>query len=371
MTFDAGKLKLHAARLTAVLAAWTLAGAILATQAWLARDVHGQSIAWIQTLTMWLAWGCLWALLTPLALALVDRFPLTRGRFPLTRGRTKANVALHIAAAFAFALLDLALFATIAPLVGAKSAGLTWLDSFQRLFATSFLLHVPVYWLIIGAGAALRVVRDASERERRALRLEAQLAEARLLVLRAQLEPHFLFNALNTISVLMRENVDDADRVLVLLSGLLRRALDTSTAGEIELRHEIAFAEAYLALEQIRFADRLTYRFDVEPQLLDLRVPSLILQPLIENAVRHGLRERKADGSIEIAAERQSDMLWLTVRDNGKGMAANASAGVGLSNTRSRLALLYGERHSFDLLPAPGGGLLARIGIPLSAGEVS
>lgn len=370
MTFDVGRLRLHAARLTAVLAAWTLAGAILATQAWLARDVHGQPIAWIQTLTMWLAWGCLWAMLTPLALALVDRFPLTRGRFPLTRGRTKANVALHIAAAFAFALLDLALFAAIAPLVGAKSAGLTWLDSFRRLFATSFLLHVPVYWLIIGAGAALRVVREASERERRALRLEAQLAEARLLVLRAQLEPHFLFNALNTISVLMRENVDDADRVLGLLSGLLRRALDTSTAGEIELRHEIAFAEAYLALEQIRFADRLTYRFDVEPELLDLRVPSLILQPLIENAVRHGLRDRKA-GSIEIAAQRQSDMLWLTVRDNGKGMAANASAGVGLSNTRSRLALLYGERQVFDLLPAPDGGLLARIGIPLSAGGVS
>ena len=364
MTVDAGKLKLHAARLTAVLAAWTLVGAILATQAWLARDVHGQPVAWIQGLTMWLTWGCLWAMLTPLALALLDRFPLTRGR-------TTANVALHIAAAFVFALIDLALFAAIAPLVGAKSAGLTWLATFQRLFATSFLLHVPVYWLIIGAGAALRVVREASERERRALRLEAQLAEARLLVLRAQLEPHFLFNALNTVSVLMRENVDDADRVLVLLSGLLRRALDTSTAGEIELRHEIAFAEAYLALEQIRFADRLAYRFDVEPELLDLRVPSLILQPLIENAVRHGLKERKTDGSIEVGAERQGDMLLLTVRDNGQGMAANASAGVGLSNTRSRLALLYGERHSFELLPGRDAGVLARIGIPLSAREAS
>ncbi len=362
MTFDAGKLKLHAARLTAVLAAWTLAGAILATQAWFGRDAHGQPIAWTQSLTIWLTWGCLWAMLTPLALALLDRFPLTRGR-------TMANVALHIAAAFAFALLDLALFATVAPIIGAESAGPTWAATFQRLLATSFLLHVPVYWLIIGAGAALRVARDANERERRALRLEAQLAEARLLVLRAQLEPHFLFNALNTISVLMRENVDDANRVLVLLSGLLRRALDTSTAGEIELRHEIAFAEAYLALEQIRFADRLTYRFDVEPQLLDLHVPSLILQPLIENAVRHGLRERKADGSIEIAAERQDDMLWLTVRDNGQGIVADASEGVGLSNTRSRLALLYGERHSFDLLPGPGGGLLVRIGIPLPANE--
>ena len=143
------------------------------------------------------------------------------------------------------------------------------------------------------------------------------------------------------------------------------------TVIKIELRHEIAFAEAYLALEQIRFADRLTYRFDLEPQLLDVRVPSLILQPLIENAVRHGLKERKTDGSIEITGQRQQDMLLLTVHDNGHGMAANASEGVGLSNTRSRLALLYGERHSFDLLPGPGGGLLARIGIPLSAREAS
>jgi two-component system, LytTR family, sensor kinase len=128
----------------------------------------------------------------------------------------------------------------------------------------------------------------------------------------------------------------------------------------------VAFLEAYLALEQVRFEDDLTYRLEIDPQLLDTRVPSLILQPLVENAVRHGLSGRKAAGRIEIAAARDGGMMHLTVRDNGSGMATNAPAGVGLSNTRSRLQLLYGSRHSFELSAAQGGGLMVRIGIPLT-----
>jgi LytS/YehU family sensor histidine kinase len=195
--------------------------------------------------------------------------------------------------------------------------------------------------------------------------LEAQLAEARLLMLRAQLEPHFLFNTLNTVAVLMRDNVDAADRVLVLLSGLLRRALDTSALAEVELREEVAFLEAYLALERVRFADQISYRFDIASPLLGARVPSLILQPLVENAIRHGLSGHATDGQIRIAAASSDGMLELTVSDNGAGLCTDASTGVGLSNTRSRLQLLYGRRHSFELSAAPGGGVMARIVIPL------
>jgi signal transduction histidine kinase len=346
-------------RLALVAAGWTLAGVILATQAWMSAPSRDESVTWTRSLGIWLAWGYLWALLTPLAIE-IDR------RFPFARPCRLRAALVHGAAGLALAALNLALFAMVAPGVNAVSVESSWVATFSRLLATAFLMNVPVYWLIIGVAQALRGAREARERERRALQLETQLAEARLLMLRAQLEPHFLFNTLNTIAVLMRDNVDAADRVLVLLSGLLRRALDTSTLAEVQLREEVAFLQAYLALEKIRFADRLSYRFDIEAQLLEVRVPSLILQPLVENAIRHGLAEHADFGQICIAAARRGDWLQLTVSDNGAGLGADAPVGVGLSNTRSRLRLLYGCRHSFELSAAPGGGAVARIMIPLT-----
>jgi two-component system LytT family sensor kinase len=257
--------------------------------------------------------------------------------------------------------LNLALFAAI---VG---KGWDWFGTFRLFLGNAYLLNVPVYWLLAAGIYALRIAQQARERERRALKLEAQLSEARLLALRAQLEPHFLFNALNTIAVLMREDVDAADRVLALLSRLLRRVLDAASAPEVQLRQEVEFLEAYLAIEQARFPHRLSFHVDVDPQLLDARVPSLILQPLVENAVRHGVAARTAAGRIEVAASREDEMLLVTVRDDGPGMADDAQEGIGLSNTRSRLELLYGKRHSFRLDRAEGGGLQIALAIPLQA----
>lgn len=354
----------RAAHITTVFAAWALAGMILATQAWVSSDIRGEPIAWGRTLAIWLAWSSIWALLTPVALTLARRFPLERPH-------AVRAVLLHVIAGLVLATLNLALFAAIAPSVDAVSVQPTWIATFGRLIGTTFLLNVPVYWLIIGTAQALRIASKARERQQRALKLEAQLAAARLHVLRAQIEPHFLFNALNTVSVLMRENVDAADRVLILLSGLLRRALDTSTTAEVELRQEIEFLEAYLALEKARFDDRLCYHLEIDPHLLDRRVPSLILQPLVENAVRHGIAARRDAGRIEIAAEHNGAMLQLTVRDNGPGMPTDAALGVGLSNTRTRLQLLYGSRHSFELRAAESGGLMVCIGIPLATTEPS
>ena len=349
-------------RLAIVIGAWTLAGLLLATQAWVSRAIRGEPIAWSHTIAIWLAWAYIWALLTPIALALAARFPLERPQL--------ARAAMvHGLAGVVLAAINLALFAIVAPHVDAVSVGPDWFATFSRLLATTFLLNVPVYWLLVGAAHAVRLAQAARERERRALRLEAQLAEARLLALRAQLQPHFLFNALNTVSVLMREDVDAADRVLVLLSGLLRRALDTSAVSEVELREEVAFVEAYLAIEKTRFDEQLSYRIDIDPPLLDARVPSLILQPLVENAVRHGLAGRASPGRIEIAAACIDGMLHLAVRDNGVGMNRDATDGVGLSNTRSRLRLLYGSFHSFELTAAQGGGLEVALTIPLRAAQ--
>jgi two-component sensor histidine kinase len=347
-------------RLLVVLAAWTAAGLVLATQAWVSGAMRGEPIAWLHTLAIWLAWAYLWALLTPLVMRCV-------ARYPLARPHRLRDLQVHALASLVLAAGNLALFAVVAPQVGAMSVGTDWLDTFRRLVGTALLLNIPVYWLVVGGLLWQRAAEASRERERRALRLEAQLAEARLGALRAQLQPHFLFNALNTISVLMHEDVGRANRVLVLLSQLLRRALDTSMAGEVALEEEIAFIDAYLEIEKVRFDHRLHYRLDVEPGLLDARVPSLILQPLVENAVRHGLAGR-LPGLIVVKARRAGAHLKLAVIDSGPGRADDAPDGVGLSNTRARLQLLYGKEHGFELKPATGGGLRASLWFPLRTG---
>lgn len=345
-----------------VLVAWMLAGLLLAIQAWVSGALREEPVALSRATVIWLTWAGLWALLTPIVIALA-------ARFPFERRRTLRVAVIHLAFGAALAALNLAAFSALAPYIGAISAGQTWLETFVRLVRSAFLLNVPVYGLIVGAAQAMRLTRSARERELRALQLEAQLADARLLALRAQLQPHFLFNSLNTIAVLMREDVDAAERVLVLLSNLLRRALEISASQEVELGEELAFLEAYLGIEKARFPDRLTYSLDVDPKLLDVKVPSLILQPFVENAVRHGLATLGRAGRIEISATRFGDMLRLSVLDNGIGMDRMAGEGVGLSNTRSRLALLHGNRHSLVLANAPGGGLQASITIPIGSPE--
>lgn len=342
-----------------IVAAWTLCGAMLALQAYLARAMRGEPIDWGHFLAIWLAWGYAWALLTPAILWLGVRFPLERPR--LARA-----LAVHTVASVVAVVLNLGLFATAAPFVGAESTGATWLSTVSTLLATTFFLDLPAYWIVVVATQTVRFARAARERERRALQAETRLSEARLLALRAQLRPHFLFNALNTVSVLMRVDVEAADRVLVLLAGLLRQTLEAPEAHEVRLADEIAFLEAYLEIERTRFADRLSYRVDVDPTVLDARVPSLILQPLVENAIRHGVARRVSPGCVEIAAHRHGGALQMTVRDDGPGMASDAAPGVGLSNTRARLDALYGTDHRFVIEGAEGGvGVVVSLEIPL------
>ncbi|UWX03609.1 histidine kinase [Pseudoxanthomonas sp. NC8] len=221
-----------------------------------------------------------------------------------------------------------------------------------------------MYWLIVAAAHVERLVRTARERERRQLRLEAQLADARLEALRAQLQPHFLFNALNTISVLMHENVDSAERILLQLSALLRRSLDSSEAHEVALGEEIGFLESYLEIERARFGGRLSYEVLVPDEALGARVPTLILQPLVENALRHGIAMRAGPGRVEVKARRHGDTLLLSVSDDGQGLSQASGERVGLANTRARLRLLYADRQRFGLRNSDDGGVIAEIELP-------
>ena len=232
----------------------------------------------------------------------------------------------------------------------------------------SFITDLIVYFGACGVIYALETRGRLRIQEMTAARLEAQLARSQLEALRVQLHPHFLFNTLNAISMMARKGeTDGAVRMLAGLSDLLRLALASVGKPEVPLRLELDFLERYLALQQIRFSDRLQVRMHISPEALDARVPSLVLQPLAENAVRHGLSPRDEGGLLEIGAERDGADLVLSVRDTGVGLAPESerrTGGVGLQNVRARLAVLYPNAHTFTLENHPGGGTLALVCIP-------
>ena len=197
------------------------------------------------------------------------------------------------------------------------------------------------------------------------MHLEVQLAQAQLQALKMQLHPHFLFNTLHTVAMLNYTDVEAANRVLVLLSDLLRMALDNVDTQEVPLKQELDFLTRYLEIEQVRFQDRLIVRMDVDPTTLDAYVPNLILQPLVENAIRHGVSKKADAGHLEIQVRRVNGQMCIQVLDDGPGLPKNGiEEGIGLRTTKARLAQLYGEAHHFDLMPGPNGGVVASLTIP-------
>lgn len=261
--------------------------------------------------------------------------------------------------------------------VGSLLRGWSGWPKYQAMGFGEFLLMEMRGYLIVDiiayAGACgviygLDARRKLRAQEMTASRLEAQLARSQLEALRVQLHPHFLFNTLNAISMMARKgDTDSVVRMLAGLSDLLRLALASVGKAEVPLRLELDFIERYLALQQIRFSDRLQVKMHISPEALDARVPSLVLQPLAENAVRHGLSPRNEGGLLEIGAERNGADLVLSVRDTGVGLLPESERrgeGLGLQNVRARLAVLYPNAHRFTLENYPGGGTLALVCIP-------
>jgi LytS/YehU family sensor histidine kinase len=228
-----------------------------------------------------------------------------------------------------------------------------------------------MYFTTLGCVYAFAYFVEAKEREAQTARLGAQVAEARLGALRMQLHPHFLFNSLNAITVLVRDqDTRAAGRMLELLSDVLRQVLRADQSHEVTLGDELGFLQRYLAIEEVRFSDRLQVRFDVDDDLLDAAVPEFLLQPLVENALRHGIANRADSGLVEVSARRDGESLVLTVVDNGPGPQAisrNDGNGLGLANIRERLTTLYGTRARLELSARPareGGGTHAVVTIP-------
>jgi two-component sensor histidine kinase len=227
--------------------------------------------------------------------------------------------------------------------------------------------QLPVFWGLVGMAHALRFYENSKIRERREAELEARLAQARLQALRMQLNPHFLFNTLNSIASLVHEQ-PQAEEMIEALSELLRHTLNASDRQEVTLREELYFLDRYLFIERTRFGRRLQVETRIDAGALDASVPILILQPLAENAVRHGIETQIAPGTISIEAERMGNQLRLCITDNGRGLSHNGNGkhkeGVGLSNSRSRLRELYGNRATLELRPVQSGGLSVEIRIP-------
>jgi LytS/YehU family sensor histidine kinase len=227
---------------------------------------------------------------------------------------------------------------------------------------------VVVYLSIAGIAHAIRYFLEAKEREIQLSRLAGQLTEARLSALQARLNPHFLFNSLNTIAVLTRDGqTTAATRVVEQLSEVLRSTLGHAQSSEVPLEDEIDLVRQYLAVEQARFPDRLRPEFDIDPGVQTAAVPSFAVQHLVENALRHGIARRTSAGRVSIRARREADMLEVAVADDGPGIEPSASdrEGHGLAHTRERLRTLYPEgRASLDVAAAPGGGTVARLRVP-------
>jgi signal transduction histidine kinase len=285
---------------------------------------------------------------------------------PLERGRIADRLGVHVASVAGVVLVRALAMMALNPWVG-------WferLPSFGQILIVSARSNILLYILILGAAHALHFARRAQERELHAERLEAQITEAKLSALRSQLHPHFLFNALGAIAELMHRDVDTADRMIVRLSRLLRLALDEANTKEVTLAHELGCLEPYLELEKLRLGDRLSVTMDIEPAAREALMPGMMLQPLVENAIRHGIAPRTAPGTVAIRARRDGEALLLEVEDDGAGLAVDAANGVGLSNTRARLRELYGSLSTLELDGGPGRGTRVRVSVP-QAGEAA
>lgn len=338
-------------------------------------------VSWRQAVKFGVSFWALWLLFLPVVGWLSFRFPIERRR--LLR-----NVSLHLLACLLVAGTSRATFRAdlwISPPLQRSEAPGGPPNSrgnrpgppgiFNPFLGLRAALDVLVYWSLVGVCQAITHYRHSQERERRAVELEARLTSARLRALRMQINPHFLFNTLNSITALVYVNPRAADEMLGDLSELLRRSLDSMEEQEIPLSQELEFIGGYIRIEQKRFGDRLRVELKIPQELMKALVPTLLLQPLVENAIRHGIEPRRGPGLISIEARRDDRHLHLTVRDDGKGLPDSYAdrdpdlnpaerRGIGLANTRARLQGLYGQEQSLSLAKAEPQGCRVDIRLP-------
>ena len=349
-----------------IFGAWMSVALIFTTQFYSQSRLTENPIPFWRAFFLQAASASAWFVLTPLVLWLGRRFALKRGSF-------RKNLPVHLLTGAIVVLMQQASDALTIPLLGypSNADSKTYGEIYREFLLLNFHVNYLIYWMTVGIQNLLAFYREYRARELRAAQLEGQLAQARLEVLKNQLHPHFLFNTLNAVSELIYDNPEAAELMIANLSELLRLALDKMHVQEVSLRQELEFLGKYLEIEEMRFDERLRVRLNIAPETLDSLVPNMILQPLVENSIKHGLAPLAEGGTIEITSEKRNGNLSLSVADTGVGLSEKGlPEGIGLSNTRARLKQLYGAEHIFEISENPGG-LEVVLRIPFKTAETS
>jgi two-component sensor histidine kinase len=341
----------------------TLLGLINTGQSYLYCTAYGTTgnFRFWPTLALGVCDWYLWAALTPAIIWLAHRFPF----YPERWGRSLAvHLACNLLMSFIVFMFTIPVFRWVSP--GAQERSIWfWIQGRANAY---MILYFWIYWAILGSILSTQYYRQFRDRELKATRLEGKLAQAQLQVLKMQLHPHFLFNTLNAISALLHKDAESADVMIARLGELLRTTLENVGTQEIPLRQELEFIQPYLEIEKARLGDRLQVEMHIDPEAMDAAVPNLVLQPIVENAIRHGIAPYTQKGRIDIRARRENGVLRMEVEDNGPGLSleqqVNFRPGVGITNTRARLQQLYGLDHEFEMKNGDARGLIVKLIIP-------
>jgi signal transduction histidine kinase len=351
--------------------AWTAAGLFYITQDFMTRLSRSDSIPWRNIVVGWMAAMYICAAFTPAILWLGRRWAVDGWR----------NIALHLGASVVFSLVSTALEVPVLVALGVPGFQRPTSIATEFWFLLQYDLHGGIirYWAVVGLQALFRSNREARRREREALELKihsaqlaGQLTSSQLSALKMQMHPHFLFNTLSAIVVLVRQQKGrEAETMLSRLSDLLRHSLDNVEAQEVPLWRELDFLRLYLSIEQVRFEDRLRVRIEAGPEVADALVPHMALQPIVENAIRHGLGQSEEPVLIHVSAFRVNGHLTLTVTDDGPGCPTPVfeEKGIGLTNTRNRLKRLYGAEATFSTENRAPRGVQVKMTLPYRTGR--
>ncbi len=343
---------------------WVLIGLVFTLQGYFTSLRSDRPVNLVDSFYLQMTWAILWAFATPLVL-------LAAAKLPIERNNWIRSTLLHIPLLLVLSVMVTALGRVIIWLWFGYPAGrpLTF-ESVTNFVVANFSEGIGIYLLIAISFYAFSYYRRYREGQLRTFQLEAQLSQAQLHALKMQLHPHFLFNTLHSISALLNKDPQASRKMITRLGDFLRLTLENSGAQEVTLQKEMEFLTCYLEIERIRFQDRLVTRTELGEETLDAKVPNLILQPIVENAIRHAIAPRSTPGLIEIEAKQEGNKLRIQVRDNGPGISEHRTSesvlnkGLGLTNTGTRLEQLYGTAHLFDLRNSSEGGLVVTLEIP-------
>ena len=351
-------------RLLLIWGAWAIVAFFFATQIYTVYYKDANPISFRRALLVQGLMCVLWALATPLVLWLARRFRVERNNW-------RRSVLLHVVFSMALSVPMITIDYLIYMIQIGSRGNLTMLRTFQFVFY-NLDRCLLIYWLIVLISHAFNYYNSFRKGELKASQLRTQLVQAQLEALKMQLHPHFLFNTLHSISALLSQDVEAARSMITRLGDFLRLTLENAGTQEVTVRQELEFLNGYLEIERIRFQDRLTTSVKVDPEVLDQRVPNLILQPIVENALRHAISNSNG-GRIDIVVTPRNGMLRIQVKDNGPGLrlvrsfSDHSKQGLGLSNTKARLERLYGSAHRLDLANEPTGGTVVTMEVPRSS----